>query len=87
MVTIHMSTPQGRDRVRIESPSNVGKPSEVYVSGVRSSSTPQISAAAAQRIELTCDADACGAQAPRASCASCKGGCVAILSVKDASRA
>ncbi|CAK9038656.1 Hypothetical protein (Fragment) [Durusdinium trenchii] len=57
-----MSTPQGRDRVRIESPSNVGKPSEVYVSGVRSSSTPQISAAAAQRIELTCDADACGAQ-------------------------
>lgn len=37
-------------------------PSEVYISGVRGISTTQISAASSQRIEVTCDADACGAK-------------------------
>ena len=35
---------------------------EVYISGVRGISTTQISAASSQRIEVTCDADACGAK-------------------------
>ena len=35
---------------------------QVYISGVRGLSTAWINAAVSQRIELTCDADACGAK-------------------------
>lgn len=39
-----------------------GPAGKVYISGVRGISTTQISAASSQRIEVTCDADACGAK-------------------------
>jgi len=43
-----------------------GPVGKVYISGVRGLSTAWINAAVSQRVELTCDADACGAKAAMA---------------------
>ena len=43
-------------------PPSVAYAGQVYISGVRGLSTAWINAAVSQRVELTCDADACGAK-------------------------
>ena len=43
-------------------PPSLAYAGQVYISGVRGLSTAWINAAVSQRVELTCDADACGAK-------------------------